>query len=139
MYILAPSFVASFDRRLGCGRSSFRYVLVFLRRVAAYADRADDFALVDDRDAALKRSSTGQRQSSNAAVANLIFKYLARPAEDCRRPRFTDADFDACHLRVVQPFKHEQMTSIVDYRDDYSRSAPVCFSFGCLGDLLRDC
>src|SRR5881296_124264 len=71
-----------FDRGDGAGRSDLGDVFVFLRRVTAYADRADHFAFKLNRNTALQRRRTGQGQRSYATITDLIFEHLAWTAEN---------------------------------------------------------
>src|SRR5262245_25415133 len=112
------SSFTSLNRRGRSGGADLCDVFVFLRRVAAYTDCADDFAFVDDGDSALKRRSARQSQSSDAPITNLVFENLAGPAEDCRSPSLADSHFDAGHLRVIQPFKDQQMSAVIHHHND---------------------
>src|SRR5438046_10000206 len=85
-----------------CG-SNLGDILIFLRRVATDADRADDFVFEHDRNATLQRRRSGQSQSSYATGADLIFKYFAGPSENCRGARLADSNLHAGHLCVVKP------------------------------------
>src|SRR6516165_5409587 len=104
------SFLTSLNSRSSGGRARLCDVFVFLRRIAADADSADDFALVDNWYPALKRSRTRQRKGRHASVADLIFEYLAWPAKYRGGARLTDANFDACNLRIVEAVQYEQIS-----------------------------
>ena len=66
------------------------------------ASCADDLAFKCNRNPALQRCRAGQSQRRHAAIANLIFKDLARSTEDRSGARFADADFHTRHLRIVE-------------------------------------
>src|SRR5438046_9576250 len=78
-----PATTSICDRTSCTCCSNLGDILIFLRRVATNADRADDFVFEHDRNATLQRRRSGQSQSSYATVADLIFKYFAWPWENC--------------------------------------------------------
>src|SRR6516162_4174368 len=90
------------DRSRNARSSCIGNVLIFLRCVAAHADGADDVSFKHDRNSTLQRRRPRQSQSSDATVANLIFKYFAWPTENRRRSRFANANLNARNLRVVK-------------------------------------
>ena len=126
------------DRRRGVCSSDLSNALVFLGRVSANANRANDLAIDLDWNAALQRSGPGQRQRRDPAVAHLILKDFARPPENSCGPRFADADFNACNLSIVQAFQDQHVTTIIYDHDHNSCATFLCFGLrgGC--DLLRD-
>src|SRR5438094_4373639 len=116
------------DRSSGACGSDLGDVFIFLRRVATDADRADDFVFEHDRNATLQRRRSGQSQSSYATVADLIFKYFAGPAENCRGARLADSNLNAGDLRVVESLQEQHMTAVV-HNDNYNGGATL-FCFG---------
>src|SRR5438034_5762582 len=92
----------------GCDRghrvcsSDLGDVFIFLWCVSADSDGADHSAFKLDWNAALQRRGAGQRQRRAATGAHLILKDFARPPENSRGPRFSDSDFHAFDLRVVE-------------------------------------
>src|SRR5205814_3292821 len=102
-----------------CG-SNLGDILIFLRRVATDADRADDFVFEHDRNATLQRRRSGQSQSSYATVADLIFKYFAGPPENCCGARLANSNLHAGNLSVVQSLEQQQVAAII-YDDDHNR------------------
>src|SRR5205814_9001590 len=102
-----------------CG-PSLGDVLIFLRSVATDADRANHIAFENNRDTTLQWGRPRQSQRRYTAVANLILKHLARPAENRRSPRFPNANLNARDLRVVESLQQQQMTVVVHNNDDNS-------------------
>src|SRR5213080_4406760 len=86
-----PATVLVCDRTSDACGSNLGDILIFLRRVATDADRADDFVFEHDRNATLQGRRSGQSQSSYATVADLIFKYFAGPSENCCGARLADS------------------------------------------------
>jgi len=137
--ILMPvGWLSCRDRRRGVCSSDLSNALVFLGRVSANANRANDLAIDFDWNAALQRSGPWQRQGRDRAVAHLILKDFARPPENSRGPRFADSDFNACHLSIVEPFQEQHVTAIIHNHYHDSGATSLCFGLrgGC--DLLRD-
>src|SRR6266545_1925864 len=93
-------------------------VLVYLGRVAADADGADDLPVEQDRNTALERRRVGESQSGHAAVADLILEDLARPPVDRRGASLADPDVDAGDLGSVHPFEQDDVSAVVHDHDD---------------------
>src|SRR5213080_237752 len=127
-----PATTSICDRGSGACGSDLGDVFIFLRRVSANADCADDFAFEHDGNATLQRRRSGQSQSSYATVADLIFKYFAGSSENCCGARLADSNLHAGNLSVVQSLEQQQMSAII-HNDDYNCRATL-FSFG-----LRRC
>src|SRR5438477_3538023 len=121
---MPPATTSVCDRTsCACG-SNFGDILIFLRRVATDADRADDFVFEHDRNATLQRRRSGQSQSSYATVADLIFKDFAGPSENCCGARLADSSLYAGNLSVVQSLEQQQMSAVI-HDDDYNRRATL--------------
>src|SRR5438067_6714686 len=130
---MPPATTSVCDRTsCACG-SNLGDILIFLRRVATDADRADDFVFEHDRNATLQRRRSGQSHSSYATVADLIFKYFAGASENCCGARLANSNLHAGNLSVVQSLEQQQVSAII-YDDDYNRRA----TFFCFG-LRRGC
>src|SRR5437763_10535742 len=125
---MPPATTSICDRTSCTCCSNLGDILIFLRRVSANADCADDFVFEHDRNATLQWRRSGQSQSSYATVADLIFKYFAGPSENCRGARLADSNLHAGNLSVVQSFEQQQMSAII-HDDDYNRRATL-FCFG---------
>src|SRR5213080_485021 len=95
------------DRTRSGSSSNLSDVFIFLWCVSADSDGADHFAFNLDWNATLQRGGPGQLQRLDSPVANLILKDFARPTENSRGSRFSDADFHACDLRVVEALKEQ--------------------------------
>src|SRR5712691_9676234 len=54
------------DGPCGCCSSSFCHVLIVFRALATDADSSDYFSIEDDRNSALQRSCSGQRERGNS-------------------------------------------------------------------------
>jgi len=136
--ILMPvGWLSCRDRRRGVCSSDLSNALVFLGRVSANANRANDLAIDFDWNAALQRSGPGQRQRRDPAVAHLIFENFARPTKDCRCARFSDTNLHARNLGIVEAFQKQQMTAVV-HDDDYDSGATLLgFSFSDGSDFFR--
>src|SRR5438876_4668938 len=104
-----------------CGRgicsSNLGDVFIFLWCVSADSYGADHFAFKLDWNAALQRSGAGQRERRDPPVAHLILKDFARPPENSRGPRLSDADFHACDLRVVEALEEQEMSAVIHHYD----------------------
>src|SRR5207249_8928243 len=118
-----------------CG-SNLGDILIFLRRVATDADRADDFVFEHDRNATLQRCCAGQSQSSYAAVADLIFKYFAGPSENGRGARLAYSNLHAGNLSVVQSLEQQQMSAVIHDDDNNCRATLFCFGLRRGSDFL---
>src|SRR5262245_65559952 len=108
--------------------------LVDPRCVTADADRADYLAVEPYRDTALKRRAVGQGQRGHTPGPDLLLEVPTRPSVDGCRPGLADADVDARDLRVVQAVEKNEVTAVVDDRDDDADTACA----GLLCCLRRD-
>src|SRR5437667_6134674 len=135
MSVFAWSFATSLNRRSRAVSAHLCDVFILLRRVAADADRADDFAIDDDGNSALQWGGSNQCKCRHPAVLNLILKYLAGPSKDRGCARFRDSHVDTGYLRIVQPLEHQQIATVIDDCDHYRRAAFLCFGFSGRGDF----
>lgn len=60
-------------------------------------------------------------------------------AKDCRGSGFGNAHIDARHLRIVEPFEHQQITTVIDNGDHDGCTAFPGFALGRSRDPLRSC
>src|SRR4051812_2890425 len=76
---------------------------VLLARATGTADRADDLAVLHERDSAFDGHRAVQREQAQAGTAGgeSILKRFRRPLESCRRSGLVDGDLGAADLRVV--------------------------------------
>src|SRR5205823_7995595 len=118
------------DRTRSGTTSNLSDIFIFLWCVSADTAGADHFAFKLDSNTALQGSGPGQRQRRDPPVAHLILKDFARPPENSRGPRFSDADFHACDLRVVEALEEQHMSAIIHHYDHDSRTASLRFGFG---------
>src|SRR5690348_2534998 len=133
----AASLTASFADRQHAIRPGLGDVFIFLRRVAADTNSANDFAAEDDWDAALQRDRAGKRQGGNATVLYLIFKHSAGTTKDGRRSRFRDSHIYACDLRIIEALQYEQVATVINNRDYDGRAASLSLGFCGSRDLVR--
>src|SRR5207249_646012 len=113
--------------RLEADDAGHRDIFVFLRCVAAYADRSDHLSFVNEGQTTLQRRCARQRNGSDTTVFNLIFENLARTAEDRRGAGLANAHVDAYHLRVVETFDDERISAVIHDNDDDRRVSLLGF------------
>src|SRR6266545_6145626 len=105
-------------RGLEGGSAGDRDVLIFLRRISAYADGADHFAIGNERHTALKGCRSGKREGGNTPVLNLVFEDFTRATKTRRGAGFTDTYVDARHLSVVETLQHQWIAAVVNDHDN---------------------
>src|SRR4051812_40110233 len=89
---------------------------VLLRGHAADADRTDDLAVDDQRDAALEWRHAGEAEDRQPAAGQPVLEGLARPLEARRGARLVLRDLGAGDLGVVHALEVDELAGGVDDR-----------------------
>ena len=92
--------------------------LVLTGGLAAGADRPDDLAGHDQRDAADQGPGAVQREAAQPPAVHLLLDLAAGAHEDRGGARLVDRDLVAGGLRVLGAAQPEQPSGRVDHRDD---------------------
>src|SRR5262249_20197506 len=106
---------------------------------AGDADRADELAVDDDRDAALERARAGQPEDAEivTALSERIVEGLRGPAERHGRVGFFFRDLDAAELGAVHPLEHDEIATRVQHDHHDVPAVLLCLGLGAGHDLLR--
>src|SRR5437867_1057891 len=121
-----PDALFSGGFRLQHGRARFRDFFVLGRAFrAAYANRANHLAVVNDRHGTLQRCKVRQRGHRETAFVDRVLKVLRGLLENRRRAGFSDGDIRAGGKASFRPDEVEQITAVVHHRD--GRASAVVF------------